>query len=179
VVDELPPPGTLEDLLADATANGWRTNERMLREWKRLGLLGVPVQRSLGRGHGQLPGLYASKQRALFGVLARLRGQGARNEQLAKVVVFAWAYSDDEWVDTAQAAAALRTGLSNPRKSLRVATRAAKLLVNQIDLARAAPVHRHALIDELSRGLYQGKVDQVRLREKVSAVVDGGGVSWP
>ena len=48
--------------------------------------------------NGQLPGLYSSKQRALFGVLARLRGQRADNDQLAKIVVFAWAYSNGRLV---------------------------------------------------------------------------------
>jgi hypothetical protein len=178
-VDEngLPPPGTLDDLLADAAAVGWPTNERALREWTRLGLLGSPTRRSLGRGHGQAPALYSRQQRALFRELARLRADGARSDQLAKIVVYGWLDLDDAWVSTEQAIAATTTAIGNPRKSIRVATQAAKQLVQALPIPAQPSKARTKLIAELSRQLNRGHVDPRTLRPAASAVLDAGEIT--
>ncbi len=173
---DLPAPGTLPELLEDAAAVGWRTNERMLRDWTGKGLLAAPERRSLGRGHGQAPGLYSSKQRAMFRWLAEHRAQGARNERLAAAVIYTWLYHEDDWVSSDQALPALRTVVGNPKKSDRLARRAAESLVSSIDLRADPAVLRKALSDELRSQLQRGRIDSARLRRRLAAVFDLPGI---
>ena len=173
---DLPPPGTLADLLDDAAAAGWTTNERLLRDWTAKGLLASPERRSLGRGHGQAPGLYSSKQRALFRWVAEKRGQGARNERLAAAVIYTWLYHDDDWVNDDQALLAIRTAVGNPKKSGRIATRAAESLVASINLRSAPLAVRKRLADELSAQLQRGRIDPGRLGPRIAAVLDPPGM---
>jgi hypothetical protein len=170
----LPPPGTLDDLRTDAAAAGWRTTERALREWNRLGLLGSPTRRSLGRGHGQAPGLYSPQQRALFRKLATLHTQHARNEGLAKVVVWSWLDLDDAWVSTEQAIAAITTAIGNPLKSRRLANQAARQLVADLPMSAGPRAARQRLTRELAEQLYMGRIDAAALAPAVSAVLDAG-----
>ncbi len=169
---DLPDAGTLAELLEDAAAVGWRTNERMLRDWTAKGLLAAPERRSLGRGHGQAPGLYSSKQRAMFRWLAEHRAQGPRNERLAAAVIYTWLYHEDDWVSNEQALPALRTVVGNPKKSDRLARRAAESLVSSIDLRAAPAVLCKSLSDELRNQLQRGRIDSARLRSRVAAVFD-------
>jgi hypothetical protein len=179
--DPLPPPGTLADLLNDAAGAGWPTNERMLRDWTTKGLLGSPARQSLGKGHGQAPALYSSKQRALFGDLVALRRRGAHPDQLAKAVVYAWLYHDDEYVDTRQALAAARIAVGDPKKSRRMAAHTAKALVDSININRE--LHdipsglSHDLRDKITDQLNKGPIDPRRLRPAVSAIFDAGGLA--
>jgi hypothetical protein len=176
-MEELPEPGTLEDLIADASMLGWGTNERMLRDWKRMGLLASPAKRSLGRGLGLAPGIYSDKQRAIFRLLVHNKRDGAKNEQLAKAVVYLWLNQDDDWVDSEQALAAVLTAIGNPKKSQRIAGSAARDLVNSIDLAGATIVDRRKLTNLITDQLSRGDIKPERLAPLISAILDRPGVT--
>src|SRR5512144_2052994 len=122
-----PAPGTLNDLLADAADLGMRdASERRLREWTRLGLLGSPTRQSLGRGHGQAPALYSSRQRALFHAVVHHRVLGHKNATLAQIPVWAWLFNSDPGVTLDQLKKALGTALGSETMSKRAADQAAK-----------------------------------------------------
>lgn len=177
-MEDLPGPGTLDDLIADAADVGWRqANERLLRDWKRMGLLPSPVRRSLGRGQGQAPGVYSPEQRRLFQVLAQGRADAARNDELARAVVYSWLYHSDGWVSSDQALAALRTAVGNPKKSARIASGAARELVNSLDFVQAPRKVRSKLIDEITTQLYRGKIHRQRLHHALSDLLDRGSIT--
>lgn len=177
-MEDMPQPGTLDDLIADAADVGWRqANERLLRDWKRMGLLPSPVRRSLGRGQGQAPGIYSPEQRRLFQLLAQGRADAARNDQLACAVVYSWLYHPDDWVSSDQALVALRTAVGHPKKSMRVAKGAARVLVDSLDFVQAPRKVRSKLADEITAQLYRGKIHRQRLNDALSALLDRGSIN--
>jgi hypothetical protein len=187
-----PPPGTLSELLDDARVAGWaKANERLLRRWYDIGLLGSPERRPLeGGGSGQQPGLYSSQQRVLFGAMVRIRVQSAstpstdpfpahKDSALASIPVYAWLHFGSDWVDNHQLKKALKLALGpNPRKSLRAAKLAATQFVNAIDV-NDAPLHaRNSLRDFIADQLWHGRhVDLDALRARITAVVEPQGLA--
>lgn len=187
VDNEIPEPGTLEDLLEDARRAGWTdVGERTRAEWNRLGLLGSPRRRPrTSGGSGQEPALYSSQQRALFQTIVRSREASRRSatpapfpahkhSALASIPVYAWVRFGDSWVDNEQLRRALRTALGpNPKKSMRAARLAATQFVDALDIADA-PIHaRHSLRDFIADQLWRGRsVDVDQLRAHVAAVVE-------
>jgi hypothetical protein len=157
-----PPPGTLEDLLADAANLGWATNERMLRSWNTKGLLGSPARQSRGRNLGQAPAIYTTKQRRLFQLLAAQR-RAAHLSQLARAVVYVWMSQPDGWVDSEQATRAFHTAIGTPRTSLRVARAIARRLVLSLGPSISDRGSRDALIDAIAAQLREGRFDATML----------------
>ena len=51
-------PGTIGDLVADATAAGYQASARLIRDWTEHGLLDYPQRRPAGKGHGSAAALY-------------------------------------------------------------------------------------------------------------------------
>lgn len=172
-----PPPGTLDDLITDATAVGWEFNERLARDWHRRGLLGSPRREPLGRGRGSDPAVYSSQQRALFQAEARNRAAGLRLPTLAALPVWAWLTYGDDWVGLPQLRRALHTAVGDPRRSQRVAGQTAQLLLALVDHKQGRPGDRSRLRAELTAQLTSGRIDQARLRPRVEAVFEPLGLS--
>jgi hypothetical protein len=186
------PPGTIDDLLADARSLGWaNSNERLLRDWHRVGLLGAPRRRPLpGGGSGQQRAVYSSQQRALFQAEVRNRQASlqrtdsesfpaGRYAHLVCLPVYAWAKFGNDWVDNDQLRRALRTSLGpNPKKSQRAARLSAAQFIDAIDVNHATVQARNRLRDFLADQLQRGRgIDSVRLRDLVAAVVQPAGLA--
>jgi hypothetical protein len=138
--DEPPPPGTIQDLTADAAELGLADfTARTASEWHRRGLLGSPARQSLGYGNGQAPALYSSEQRALFAAVVRNKVSGSKADQLANIPIWAWLYQPDGFVTPEQVRRALRTAVGPlPRKTRRNAQRLASAFAKSLDLNRAS-----------------------------------------
>src|SRR5487761_1316704 len=79
-------PGTIGDLVADATAAGYQANARLIRDWIEHGLLDYPQRRPAGKGHGSAPALYPASQRNLLLTLLHHR-PGNSISSLARIPV--------------------------------------------------------------------------------------------
>ena len=175
MLDIRPEAGTLTDLLRDARELGWvAANERMVRSWYTLGLIGAPRRNSLGQGRGQLPATYSAEQRALFRAVVRKRLDGRRNSALAHIPIWAWLSFGDTWADVAQIRRATRTALGPLPPTRRAAVTASRMFTASINVNRAPTqaVGRLnvVLTDLLLSGLEARDLD--RLHAAVSSVFE-------
>jgi len=176
-------PGTIEDMVADATGAGFEANVRLIRDWTQQGLLDYPRRRPAGKGHGSEPALYPASQRELLLMLLYQR-PGKSISSLARVPVAVWMYWGEEHVPVRQALRALRRHLGDPgsRTYARDATRASKdrarvaaqALLSQLDNPRATPAARRELLAVLTDAAWTGKPDFATLERAVTAVFDAG-----
>ena len=107
-------PGTIEDMVADATAAGYQATERLIRDWTQHGLLDYPQKRPAGKGHGSAPALYPASQRNLLLTLLYHR-PGKNISSLARIPVCIWMYWGEEYVPLRQAHRALLRSLGDPQ----------------------------------------------------------------
>jgi hypothetical protein len=179
-----PEPGTLDDLISDAAHLGLEFNERLARDWHHRGLLGSPTRQPRGRGKGSDPGIYSPQQRALFQAIARNRANSISHKTLAALPVWAWLHLDG-WVEPSQLRHALKTAVGIPRPSgpaahgatrvqlsKRVAKKSAQHLLGVLDHNHGRPVDRRRLLDELTRQLERGRINETALLPKVRAVFE-------
>jgi hypothetical protein len=177
-------PGTIDDMVADASAAGYQATARLIRDWTQHGLLDYPRKRSAGKGHGSAPALYPASQRMLLLTLLHHR-PGKSVSSLARIPVAIWMYWGEEYVPLRQAHRALMRFLGDPhagRRYARDAGRASKdrarsvarALLGQLDNPRATPRARRELLKVLSEAAYTGQPDFPLLERTVSAVFDAG-----
>jgi hypothetical protein len=177
-------PGTIEDMVADATAAGHQATERLIRDWTQHGLLDYPQKRPAGKGHGSAPALYPASQRNLLLTLLYHR-PGKNISSLARIPVCIWMYWGEEYVPLRQAHRALLRSLGDPQAGPRYARDATKAskdrsrtvareMLSQMDNPQATPRARRELLDALAETAYSGRPDFERLEHAVSAVFDAG-----
>jgi hypothetical protein len=176
-------PGTIDDLVADATAAGYQASRRLIRDWTQQGLLDYPQHRPAGKGHGSKSALYPASQRELLLMLLFQR-PGKSISSLARVPVAVWMYWGEEHVPVRQALRALRRNLGDPqsRTYSRDATRASKdrardtarAVLRQMDSPQATPAAREELLDVLTETAWTGQPDFARLERALTAVFDAG-----
>jgi len=176
-------PGTIDDLVTDATAAGYQANARLIRDWTQQGLLDYPQRRPAGKGHGSAAALYPASQRNLLLTLLHHR-PGKSISSLARIPVAIWMYWGDEYVPLRQAHRALLRHLGDPqsRAYAREATRASKdrahatarAVLRQLDNPRATPAARRELLDVLTETAWTGRPDFGMLERAITAVFDAG-----
>jgi hypothetical protein len=176
-------PGTIEDLVADATTAGFEANARLIRDWTQQGLLDYPQRRPAGKGHGSAASLYPASQRNLLLTLLYQR-PGKTISSLARVPVAIWMYWGQEHVPLRQAHRALLRHLGDPesRTYARDAPRASKdraratarIVARQLDNPRATPAARRELLSVLTEIAWTGRPDFARLERALTAVFDAG-----
>jgi hypothetical protein len=170
---EITSPGTVEDLVADATAAGYQITVRLVRDWTQAGLLDQPRRRPAGRGRGSSSALYPVNQRQLLLTLLHHRpGNGIKS--LAKIPVAIWMYWGDEYVPLRQARRALLTWLGDPRLSQRHAKETAQATLGQLDSPAATPAARRQLRTVLADIAYTGRLDPDRLERALIDVFEPG-----
>jgi len=171
-VQEITEPGTIDDLVADAAANGFTVTSRRIRDWTEHGLLDHPQRRPAGKGHGSAPALYPASQRNLLLTLLHHR-PGNHIDGLARVPVGIWMYWGDDWVPLRQARRALMTWLGESRINNKQRARdAARAILGQIDSPAATPKARRELLDVLTWVNYTGDPDFNRVEEAIRAVFE-------
>lgn len=190
-MDAKPDPGTIKDLIADALDSELDVDERSLREWHRIGLLGSPERRSRASGSGTDRFVYSSEQRALFRVVARNKASGAKNADLAAVPIYAWMNFPEAWVSVDQARRAMdlvfigaekptppnKAKKRSPRRlSMRVCEIQATRLLKQFNV-NGARVGRGDFKAEVSGQLYAGRVDEARIRAVVRTIFEPSGIA--
>ncbi|MFY1623720.1 hypothetical protein ACN268_10995 [Micromonospora sp. WMMD735] len=174
---DLAQPGTIDDLVTDARAEGYQATTRLITDWVSLGLLDRPRRQPRGRGLGSSKALYAPHQRKLFLTLLAKRAKASRVTSLAPIPVFIWLYWGDEFVPLRQARRALMTWLKANEVSNRKRARAqARLLLGQLDHPAAAPPARRELVDAMAEVAYTGRADPSRLEAVVREVFEPDGV---
>jgi len=177
-------PGTIEDMVADATAAGYQVTERLIRDWTQHGLLDYPQKRSAGKGHGSAAALYPASQRNLLLTLLHHR-PGKNISSLARIPVSIWMYWGEEYVSLRQARRALLRSLGDQQAGSRYAQDAmraskdrsrtvAREVLSQMDNPQATPRARRELLEALAETSYSGRPDFERLEHAVSAVFDAG-----
>ena len=175
-------PGTIDDLLADAAAHGYRVTARMVTDWVVLGLLDRPLRQPLGRGKGSAKGVYTAEQRQLFLCLLDKRGpQARRSHTLAKVPIVIWLYYGDPYVPTRQVARALKTWLDEGGRTGKEQARAtAHEILAQLDHPAATPADRQALVEALTDVAWKARADNwTGLEAAVRAVFEPLSVFGP
>jgi hypothetical protein len=176
-------PGTIDDMVADATAAGYQATARQIRDWTEHGLLDYPQKRPAGKGHGSALAIYPASQRNLLLTLLHHR-PGNNISSLARIPVCIWMYWGEEYVPLRQARRALLRCLGDPRTgrytqdAVRVnkdrARSVARALLGQLDNPRATPRARRELLDAVTQAAYTGQPDLEVLERAVSAVFDAG-----
>jgi hypothetical protein len=170
-VVEISEPGTIDDMLADATASGYTITSRLVRDWTEQGLLDYPQKRSAGKGHGSLPALYPASQRNLLLTLLRHR-PGNNIRSLARIPVGIWMYWGDDFVTLRQGRQALMTWLGDTRGSKQRARETARAILGQIDNPEATPRARRELLDVLTWANYTGRPDFEQMERAIRAVFE-------
>jgi hypothetical protein len=176
-------PGTIDDLVADAAAGGYKITERLVRDWTEHGLLDNPRKRPAGKGLGSAPALYPASQRNLLLTLLHHR-PGKSISSLARIPVGIWMYWGEDYVPLRQARRALMRYLGDPRgpNYLRDATRAsreraktaARAILGQLDSPQATRKARQELLRVLTESAYTGRLDFPLLERAVRAVFEPG-----
>jgi hypothetical protein len=166
-------PGTIDDLVADATAGGYKITARLIRDWTEHGLLDYPQKRPAGKGHGSSPAIYSANQRNLLLTLLRHR-PGNHISSLARIPVGIWMYWGEEYVPLRQARRALMMWLGDARASRQRARAAARAILGQIDSPLATPRARHELLDVLTEAGWTGRPDFPRMEHAIRAVFEPG-----
>ncbi|WP_146051274.1 hypothetical protein [Streptomyces noursei] len=158
---EFTEPGTIDDLVEDATAAGYRATHRLVHDWVSKGLLGKPQRRRTGP-NGSEKALQSANQRFLFIAMLRERASNPRLSVLAEVPLSLWLYGGDEWVSTDQALRALRTYVGDdPRGTKAWGRRIAASIMSDVDDPRLGTrSSRRELLDALTEALYTGCFDR-------------------
>jgi hypothetical protein len=140
-------PGTIDDLVADATAAGYEANARLIHSWIPKGLLDRPQRRPKGR-RGSDKAIHSRSQRKLFLLLLDKRHQqpNLKLNGLAQVPIGLWLLWGDEYVSTRQALKALNTWTGHGQRSLEVAREGARQLLAQLDHPLATTTARARLV---------------------------------
>ncbi|MFG3557252.1 hypothetical protein ACGGAQ_22985 [Micromonospora sp. NPDC047557] len=174
---DLTGPGTIDDLVTDARAEGYQATTRLITDWVSLGLLDQPRRQPRGRGLGSSKGLYAPHQRRLFLTLLAKRAEVSRVTKLAPIPVFIWLYWGDEFVPLRQARRALMTWLkANEVSNRKRAREQARLVLGQLDHPATASRARRELVDAMAEVAYTGRADPSRLEAGVRGVFEPDGV---
>jgi hypothetical protein len=172
-VKEITEPGTITDLVADALADGYRANVRLIRDWTQAGLLDYPQKRPAGKGHGSSPALYPATQRMLFLTLLHHRpGNGISS--IARIPVGIWMYWGDQYVPVRQVRRAINTWVGDPRVSMRRAKETAREILRQLDNPRATTAARRELLAALTHVAYTARPDYNRLEHTIRDVFEPG-----
>jgi hypothetical protein len=172
-VELITEPGTISDLVADASAAGYQITQRLVRDWTERGLLDYPHKRPAGKGHGSAPALYPANQRNLLLTLLHHR-PGLHIRSLARIPVSIWMYWGEEYVQISQARRALMTWLGDARAGQQQARAAAQTVLSQIDNPRATPAARGELLDVLTEAFWTARPDFTRLERAARAVFEPG-----
>ncbi|MFI2260346.1 hypothetical protein [Streptomyces tubercidicus] len=165
-------PGTIDDLVEDATAAGYRATSRLVHDWVSKGLLGKPQRRRTGP-NGSEKALHSANQRFLFITLLRERVSTPRLSDLASIPLGAWLYGGTEWVSTDQALRALQTYVGDPRGTKAWARRIAASIMSVVDDPRLGTRDsRRELLEALVEALYTGGFDRDLLLAKARPLFD-------
>ncbi|WP_445185548.1 hypothetical protein ACTXG6_45770 [Pseudonocardia sp. Cha107L01] len=159
-------PGTVDDLLADASGAGHSVSLRLVRDWGHLGLLDRPSRRPAGR-HGSRKALYSANQRGLFLTLLHHRTRAASVRALAQVPIYLWLYWGDDYVPTRQARRAVgtwfgrdhKTGQVNIRAGLAASRATARTWLPPLNHPHATAAARRELVDVVARIANTGNTD--------------------
>lgn len=172
---EISTAGTIDDVVQDAAAAGYKASRRLVRDWTAKSLLDAPRRRPRGRGKGSKPALYSPSQRTLFLVLLHHRHQGAPIAGLARIPVALWLYFPDALVSGEHARRAFTTWLADPRSSLSEARRLAVETTARLASSGASQPSRKALEALLTDIAYRGALDdEAMLRLAVRDVFEPG-----
>ena len=167
-------PGTIDDLLADATAWDYQVSVRFIRDWTKVGLLDRPRKRPAGRGRGSAPALYSANQRMLFLVLLDKRAEGHGIRQIARIPVWFWMYWGDDYVPLAQARRAFMTWLED-QTSLAQAQANAREITKQFAHPQATRQARRRFVDLITEINYTGRLgDLAELEDAFRQVFEPG-----
>ncbi|MFH8567483.1 hypothetical protein [Streptomyces sp. NPDC017993] len=157
---EFTEPGTIDDLVEDATAAGYHATTRLVHDWVSKGLLGKPQRRRTGP-NGSEKALQSANQRFLFITLLRERVSTPRLSELASVPLSLWLYGGDEWVSTDQALRAFQTWVGDPRGTKAWARGVAARVMSDVgDPRLGTQSSRRELLDALAEALYTGYFDR-------------------
>jgi hypothetical protein len=177
--------GTIDDLVADAAAAGYKATPRLIRDWTQQGLLDYPRKRFAGRGRGSEQAVYPDSQRNLLITLLAKRADGNNISSLARIPVCIWMYWGDKYVPLSQARRALMRFLADPesradpardamRASRQRAQQVARGMLGQLDNPAATPQSRRELIDVLTDAAWSGKPDLDRIETAIRDVFEPG-----
>ena len=167
--------GTIEDLLADARAQGFPATKRLIHDWIALGLLDHPQRRTTGGAGGSEKALFPWTQRNLFRLLVQKRPEVTAIAALCNIPVGLWLWWGDDYAPTSQVQRALQTwaGKVPTKVSWQLARRQARQATDFLDDQGASRDQRQHLIDVMAKIAYSGKLhDQAQLVRAVEAVFD-------
>jgi hypothetical protein len=150
---------TREELLAAATARGFRASARLISDWVELGLLDRPTRRGLGRGRGSLA-TWPENQVQLFLQLLDQRSKGARRvPTLCNLPVGLWLHFGDDYAPPRQVRRALSTwaakGTAGTYGSGRAAEQSASDIIGWLSGGAVTSVEHEALARALGLITYQ------------------------
>lgn len=169
---EITEPGTIDDLVADATEAGHTVTHRLVHDWVSKGLLDKPQRRRTGPS-GSEKGLHTSNQRNLFLLLLRQRAATPKIPLLARVPLAMWLYYGDHLAPTRQALQALRTYVGDPRGSRAWALERAREQIAPLDDPRlGTPRTRRELLHAVRDAFYAGSVDREMLLSKATPLFE-------
>ena len=171
-ITAMPGPGTIDDLVADATGAGYKVTPRTVHDWVAKGLIDRPERRREGRA-GSLKALYAGEQRFLFQHLLSARSEQVTIRDLAGMVMAVW-HTFDDCVPTRQALRALRTWVGDPRSSKSEARRLAMMHTWPFtEDPRLGTAHdRRELLRVVTDVFYTGRIDVELLLEKAEPIFE-------
>jgi len=182
-MDLITEPGTVDDLVGDAAAAGYRATVRLIRDWTEAGLLDKPQKRPAGKGHGSAPALYSANQRSLLLTLLHHR-PGNNIASLARIPVAIWMYWGEEWVPLRQARRAFMRFLGDPtsktyaqdakRASKDRSEAVARAILGQLDNPAATTHARRELLAAVTDAAYRGEPDLERLEFAFRQVFEPG-----
>ena len=164
-------PGTIDQLVADASNKGNQVSTRLIRDWTELGLLDYPQRRPAGKGYGSNQALYSANQRNLFLTLLHHRPDN-KIKSLARIPVGIWMYWGDDYVPMGQVRRAMNTWIGDPRASKKQAQQTAREILRQLDNPTATAAARRELLDTLAETAYTGRADFERLGRAVRDVFE-------
>jgi hypothetical protein len=171
-ITTVPEPGTIDDLVADATNAGYNVTHRKVHDWVAKGLIDRPERRRAGRT-GSLKALHSGEQRILFLHLLSARSERATIRDTAESVIGVW-HSLDDCVPTRQALRALRTWVGDPRSSKSEARRLAIMHTKPFtEDPRLGTAHdRRELLRVVSEIFYTGRMDVELLKDKARPIFE-------
>ncbi|WP_329321643.1 hypothetical protein [Streptomyces sp. NBC_01262] len=141
--EQITEPGTIDDLVADATTAGHRVTLRVVRDWIAEGLLDSPQRRTKHRGSDKA--LHTVNQRKLFLLLLDKRQAMPKIPSLAQIPLGLWLYYGDAYVPTRQAVKALGTWLRDGARNQTVSRDGALRMLAQLDHPLASDTDRRRL----------------------------------
>ena len=166
-------PGTIDDLVADATNLGLKVSYRLVHDWVAKGLIDRPTRQRIGPT-GSQKALHSPEQRLLFCELLEMRDSGNSIKDLANWVIGLWIMYDD-YIPTRQTLRALRTWYSDDPRSSKA--EAHRISILQTDILTDDPDlgtdrERREFLHAVRDVYYTGRIDKDLLREKSKPIFE-------